>query len=96
MKEKIDPYKHKERYQAWKEKVKDGIPNISKESSDLTKMKDELEKEKQKGSIELEKMKKETDFIREAFAKELEERKKYDKILNKIIANPKIMVMIGK
>jgi len=33
---KIDPYKHKERFLAWKEKVKEGIPNISKENSDLT------------------------------------------------------------
>jgi integrase len=32
---KIDPYKHKERYLAWKEKVKDGIPETSKENSDL-------------------------------------------------------------
>jgi integrase len=32
---KIDPYKHKERYIAWKEKVKDGIPETSKENSDL-------------------------------------------------------------
>ncbi len=30
---KIDPYKHKERYLAWKEKVKEGIPNISKTNS---------------------------------------------------------------
>lgn len=33
---KIDPYKHKERYLAWKEKVKDGIPGLSKYNSDLT------------------------------------------------------------
>lgn len=32
---KIDPYKHKERYMNWKEKVKDGIPEISKFNSDL-------------------------------------------------------------
>ena len=32
--EKIDPYKHKETYEAWKEKVKQGIPGISKENSD--------------------------------------------------------------
>jgi len=32
---KIDPYKHKERFLAWKEKVKEGIPNITKENSDL-------------------------------------------------------------
>lgn len=32
---KIDPYKHKERFLAWKEKVKEGIPNISKENSEL-------------------------------------------------------------
>ncbi len=32
---KIDPYKHKERYLKWKEKVKDGILEISKENSDL-------------------------------------------------------------
>ncbi len=33
--EKINPYKHKERYEAWKEKVKQGIPGISKENSDI-------------------------------------------------------------
>lgn len=32
---KIDPYKHQERYYKWKDKVKYGIPNISKENSDL-------------------------------------------------------------
>jgi integrase len=32
---KLDPYKHKERYLNWKEKIKDGIPEISKENSDL-------------------------------------------------------------
>jgi integrase len=32
---KIDPYKHKERYLKWKEKIKNGIPGISKENSDL-------------------------------------------------------------
>src|SRR3989344_4209113 len=32
---KIDPYKHREKYFSWKEKVKDGIPNISKSSSEL-------------------------------------------------------------
>ena len=32
---KIDPYKHKERYLNWKEKIKKGIPEISKENSDL-------------------------------------------------------------
>jgi integrase len=32
---KIDPYKHKERYLAWKEKVKEGIPNLTKENSDI-------------------------------------------------------------
>ncbi|MCK4997125.1 tyrosine-type recombinase/integrase [Candidatus Pacearchaeota archaeon] len=30
---KIDPYKHKERYLSWKESVKDGIPELSKENS---------------------------------------------------------------
>jgi len=33
---KIDPYKNKERYLAWKEKNQSGIPEISKENSDLT------------------------------------------------------------
>jgi len=33
--EKIDPYKHKERYELWMEKVKQGIPGISKENSDI-------------------------------------------------------------
>lgn len=32
---KIDPYKHKERYLNWKEKIKNGIPEISKVNSDL-------------------------------------------------------------
>ena len=32
---KIDPYKHKEKYYNWKEKCKDGIPDISKANSDL-------------------------------------------------------------
>jgi hypothetical protein len=32
---KIDQYKHKERYLAWKESVKQGIPEISKANSDL-------------------------------------------------------------
>ena len=30
---KIDPYNHKERYLTWKEKVKDGIPELSKSNS---------------------------------------------------------------
>jgi hypothetical protein len=32
---KIDPHKHKEKYLNWKEKTKEGIPNISKYNSDL-------------------------------------------------------------
>ena len=32
---KIDPYKHKEGYLAWKERNKNGIPRISRENSDL-------------------------------------------------------------
>lgn len=32
---KIDPYKHKEKYYAWKIAVKNGIPGISKTNSDL-------------------------------------------------------------
>jgi hypothetical protein len=32
---KIDPYKHKEKYLRWKEKVKNGIPNLSKANSNL-------------------------------------------------------------
>ncbi len=32
---KIDPYKHKERYIAWKDKVKSGIPKISVFNSDI-------------------------------------------------------------
>lgn len=35
MLEKIDPYNHKERYLKWKENVSKGIPEISKESSDI-------------------------------------------------------------
>lgn len=34
--EKIDPYKHKERYLRWKEKNQSLIPEISKENSDIT------------------------------------------------------------
>ena len=32
---KIDPYKHKEKYLGWKEKTREGIPDLSKENSDL-------------------------------------------------------------
>ncbi len=32
---KIDPYKHKEKYLAWKERAKNGIPEINKENSEL-------------------------------------------------------------
>ncbi len=32
---KVDPYQHKERYLIWKESVKNGIPDISKENSDI-------------------------------------------------------------
>ena len=33
---KIDPYKHKEKYLSWKERViTEGIPNVTKENSDL-------------------------------------------------------------
>lgn len=32
---KIDPYKHKERYLRWKERVKNGIPEMSRENSNL-------------------------------------------------------------
>ena len=32
---KIDPYKHKEKYISWREKVKEGIPETSRENSDL-------------------------------------------------------------
>ena len=32
---KIDPYKHKEKYLIWKEKVKQGIPDISKINSEI-------------------------------------------------------------
>ena len=32
---KIDPYKHKERYLKWKEKVKDGIPGITSFNSQI-------------------------------------------------------------
>jgi hypothetical protein len=33
--EKIDPYKHKERYLAWKDFVNGRIPNISEENSKI-------------------------------------------------------------
>ncbi|MBS3087269.1 tyrosine-type recombinase/integrase [Candidatus Pacearchaeota archaeon] len=32
---KVDPYQHKERYLSWKESVKNGIPDISKQNSDI-------------------------------------------------------------
>jgi len=32
---KIDPYNHKERYLKWKKTVRKGIPNISKENSEI-------------------------------------------------------------
>jgi len=32
---KIDPWKHKEKYLKWREKTREGIPDISKENSDL-------------------------------------------------------------
>jgi hypothetical protein len=32
---KLDPYKHKEKYQSWKEKVKEGILGISRENSEV-------------------------------------------------------------
>ncbi|MFZ5954827.1 MAG: hypothetical protein ACOYT4_00190 [Nanoarchaeota archaeon] len=32
---KIDPYKHKDQYLEWKDKVKSQIPEISKYNSDL-------------------------------------------------------------
>lgn len=32
---KIDPYKNQQRWQNWKEKVKEGIPDLSKENSDI-------------------------------------------------------------
>jgi integrase len=34
---KIDPYKHKERYFKWKEKIKEGIPGISEANSNIIK-----------------------------------------------------------
>lgn len=34
---KIDPYNHKEKYLAWKERVKEAIPGITKENSDIIK-----------------------------------------------------------
>ena len=32
---KIDPHKHKERYLAWRERIKDKIPELSQENSNL-------------------------------------------------------------
>lgn len=32
---KIDPYKHKERFMKWKDKVKNGIPEVSQKNSDI-------------------------------------------------------------
>ena len=34
---KIDPYKHEERWNRWKERTADGIPDISKKNSDIIK-----------------------------------------------------------
>jgi len=34
---KIDPYKHKERWNRWKEKTTNGIPDISKKNSEIIK-----------------------------------------------------------
>jgi len=34
---KIDPYKHEERWNRWKERTADGIPNISKKNSEIIK-----------------------------------------------------------
>ena len=34
---KIDPYNHKERYLKWKEKTKEGIPELSRYNSDILK-----------------------------------------------------------
>jgi integrase len=33
---KLDPYNHKENYLKWKENIKDKIPNVSKENSEIT------------------------------------------------------------
>lgn len=41
---KIDPYNHKERFRAWQESVKDGIPGMSKHNSDIiTKFLNDME-----------------------------------------------------
>lgn len=32
---KIDPYQHKEKYKVWQERVKSGIPDITKANSDI-------------------------------------------------------------
>lgn len=34
---KIDPYKHEEKYLAWKTKTESGIPEITKANSDIIK-----------------------------------------------------------
>ena len=31
----IDPYKHEEKYHNWKERIKEGIPNLSKTNSQI-------------------------------------------------------------
>lgn len=65
--------------------------------TEITKMKDELEKEKQKGSMELENMKKETELMKKEFEKELARRKSYDLLLDKIVKNnPQLMEVVGK
>lgn len=55
----------------------------------ISKEKILLEEDKTKIEKEMERMK-------EAFERALEERKRYDKLLNKIVATPKLMAMIGK
>jgi integrase len=83
---KLDPYKHKERYLKWKDKIQLGIPEISKSNSDLIKayLNDmergiNISSMSSKGSrsyIRLNSLKERTVF----FAKKFEELFKIDKI----------------
>jgi len=60
--------------------------------TELTKVKDEIERERQKNSIELDKLRKENELIKEA----LEKRQRYDPLLDKMICNPKVMEALKK
>lgn len=71
-------------------KEKEVVDKFKKESiEDLQNEFDKIKELNKQKSDELESMKK-------TFEKEIFERRKYDILLNKLVANPKIMAMIGK